>query len=71
MESDSQHGQAKHHWRRLHYNGLLSVSLFHSRLHSQRLQYPLIKAYTLNYSRIPNKIQGIRTPNNSDDPASW
>ena len=26
---------------------------------SQRLQYPLIKAYTSNYSRIPSMIKGI------------
>ena len=28
----------------------------HELLYSQRLQYPLIKEYTLNYSRNPNKI---------------
>ena len=28
-------------------------------LDSQRLQFSLIKEYTLNYSRIPNMIHGI------------
>ena len=26
---------------------------------AQRLQYPLIKEYSLNYSRIPNMVKGI------------
>ena len=40
-------------------SGFLTITMVGHNPESKRLQYPLIKESSLNYSRIPSMIQGI------------